>query len=173
MSWNGLMKIIDFQQIRNGKIVLEKKNLNNMIHYEGDEYFLTSLFKNDGTFPAASYYLGLDSRTTIALVDSMSDLLDEPISHGYIRQAVSSQTGNDTGWNITFNESGYFKAMSSIVTFIASGGNWGPVKNLFLTNKSDNSGKLLSTVSLSSDVSLTDGDAINLRIAMTLRDFPI
>lgn len=173
-DWNGILKIIEVEQIRNGKILWSKKNLYNTLHSEGEEYFLEILFNNpgDGTLPPEYYYLGLDARPDIQVADTMSDLVDEPTANGYVRQLVSSKPDQSTGWELT-TENNYTKAKCSIITFAAAGGDWGPVKNLFLTNQNDDDGVLIASVVLADEAYLEDGDSINLRMALTLRDSPL
>lgn len=177
-DWNGIIKILEIQHIRNNEVIWEDKNLYNTLHTEGEGYFLEILFRNpnDGTLPPPFYYLGLDARTALDVDDSMADLVDEPGSNAYARQLVSSAPDESTGWIIASGQSGevtYHKALGSIVTFNAAGGEWGPVTKLFLTNKVDNTGYLISSVALSSEVTMADGDALNLRMAISLRDCPI
>jgi len=173
-DWNGIMKVLEIEQVRNGKVLWSKKNLYNTLHAEGEAYFLKALFRNpgDGSIPPQFYYLGLDARISLDISDTMTSLLDEPNSNGYFRQAVSSKPDQPTGWYITANE-GYSKALGSIVTFSAAGGSWGPVSTLFLTTQNNNDGVLISSVSLSEEAYLDSGDAINVKMAMTLRDCPL
>jgi hypothetical protein len=173
-DWHGIMKVIEIEQIRNGKVIWSKKNLHNLLHSDGEGYFLEVLFRNpnNGTMPPEFYYLGLDARPSIAVSDTMASLVDEPTTNGYFRQVVSSKPDQSTGWYIVAND-GYTKALCSIITFTAAGGSWGPVNNLFLTTQNNNSGYLISSVSLSDEAYLDDGDVINLRMAMTLRDCPL
>lgn len=171
-DWHGLIKVLEIKHIRNGKVLWEAKDLYNMIHLEGDRFFLEALFVNDGTVLPTAYYLGLDARPAIAVGDTMADLVDEPDTNGYVRQQLSSETG----WrvqSITDSEDNViWRAIGNIITFSASGGDWGPVTNLFLTDKSDNTGTLLATVPLSQETSVSSGDSVSMRISLSLRDCP-
>lgn len=173
-DWSGILKILEVEQVRKGEIIWSKKNLYNTLHNGGEGYFLEVLFNNpnDGTLPPEYYYLGLDARTEISVSDTMVDIIDEPTANGYFRQPVSSRPNQPTGWSVTTNDA-YTKALCSIITFTAAGGEWGPVKNLFLTNQNDNDGILIASVALTDEAYLEDGDAINLRMALTLRDSPL
>jgi len=173
-DWNGILKVLEIEHIRDGKVIWSDKNLYNTLHTEGEGYLLEILFKNpnDGSLPPEYYYLGLDARTSIEVSDNMAAIIDEPVGNGYFRQLVSSKPEQSTGWLITSN-SGYTKALGSIITFTAAGGSWGPVSTLFLTNQNDNDGVLISSVALSDEATLDDGDVINLRMALTLRDCPL
>jgi hypothetical protein len=165
-----LLKVIEIQHIRDGKVIWEDKNLYNTLHTLAEQYFLSVLF--GGVTPPANYFMGLDNRGTITVDDTMESLVDEPTANGYLRQQVSSSSG----WNIqqvTINETNIYQAIGSIITFQANGGSWGPVNNLFMTTTSDNSGVLLASVILSQEVTLNSGDSINMRMSLSLRDAPL
>lgn len=166
-DWRGLMKILEIQHVRNGEVIWEDKNLLNTLHVGGELFVLACCFDNDRTLPPANYYFGLDDRAAISANDLMTDLSNEPVGNGYLRAAVSSNA------QFTIDLlSGVYRASSQIVTFSATGGGWGPVKNLFLTTRSDNAGILIASSPLSSPLSLTSGDAINMRMALALHDTP-
>ncbi len=165
-DWNGVIKVLEVQHVRNGKVIWEDKNLYNMLHSGGEEFLLQCLFANDGTLIPDSYYLGLDARTSLIASDTMTDILDEPTEYGYIRQTL----GN-TGWTVS-PVSDVYRAIGNIITFSASGGSWGPVNNLFLTNESGDDGVLIASAVLSSELTLDSGDSINMRMSLSLRDYP-
>jgi len=162
-SWSGVLKIIEIEHIRDSKVIWNQKDIYNQIHSKGEELLLNCCFNNDGSYPPAEYYFGLDNRPTIARGDLLSNLLDEPIGGGYIRQSRSSSSG----FTVEL-VNGTYRASSAIITFSASGGSWGPVKNIFLTTTSGSSGVLVSSSALSQQVSLTNGDSVNLRMALSL-----
>lgn len=164
-DWHGLMKIIEVQHIRNGKVIWEAKELYNLLHAGGELFFLTCCFENDGSFPPENYYFGLDNRTTLDVVDLMTDLVDEPVGNGYLRQSVSSNGGFTID---VFNN--VYRASSQILTFSATTGGWGPVTTLFLTSRSDNDGVLLASAPLSNEISLEAGDSFNMRMSLSLKD---
>jgi hypothetical protein len=157
--WNGLLKILKFQVIRENKIIYEEENIKNILHTSGEAFCLSALFTG-GTIPAF-YYLGLDNRTILAVTDTMANLTQEPTTNGYARKAI-------LGFTIV-PVSGINRAIGNPVTFNAFGGSWGPVRSMFLTN---NTGILISSASLISPVTLGDGDAVNMRMSMQLRDCP-
>jgi hypothetical protein len=164
-DWHGLMKIVEIQHIRKNKVIWEKKNLYNLFHTEGEQFMLMATFANDGTVLPTSYYVGLDNRSSPAVDDTMDDIEDEPTDNGYIRQAL----GIEGGWTIE-KINGVYRAIGNIITFQATGGSWGPVNNLFLTDKSDNTGYLLATASLSNELTMEEDDSINMRMSLSLRD---
>lgn len=164
-NWRGLLKILEIEQIRNGKVIWSEKQLYNLFHTEGEQFILLSCFSNDGTVLPTSYYLGLDNRASPNIDDTIDDIEDEPSSNGYVRQAL----GIDGGWRVE-QVNGIYRAIGNIITFQASGGSWGPVNNLFLTDKIDDSGYLISTVALNSELTMEDTDTINMRMSVSLRD---
>lgn len=164
-NWHGLVKILEVQHIRDGKVIWEDKNLHNTLHVGGELFLLTCCFDNDGTLPPAFYYFGLDNRSTVSVDDLLSDLQDEPTSNGYLRNAISSSGGFTMD-----NVNGVWTAKSQILNFVATLSGYGPVSKLFLATTADNSGILLATTPLSSPVTLTAGDSLSLRMALALQD---
>jgi hypothetical protein len=164
-----LMTILEFEHLdQDGKVLYREENIPNTFHVVGELYCLTGLFNNNGSVIPSNYYLGLDNRTAVVTTDTINSLVDEPTVNGYFRQSVSSVNG----WTIE-SIGGVYRATSNIVSFTASGGSWGPVQNIFLTTKSDNTGYLIATSSLSSSVTPTSGTVTQLRFALSLRDYPI
>lgn len=162
----NLMTLKFIEHKRNGEIIYRAENIKNLIHLEGREFLIKSAFSNDGSLVPANYYLGLDARDDLLEEDTILTLLDEPSGSGYLRQALPS---DGTGFTIS-NVSGVYKALSEIVTFSATGTGWGPVKNMFLTTASDNSGVLISSLLLTSPVITVAGDTISIQIQMSLQD---
>jgi hypothetical protein len=162
----SLVTINFIEHIRNNKVIWRAENIKNMIHLEGREFLVKTAFSNNGSLVPDNYYLGLDARDDLVEDDTLSSLLDEPYQNGYLRQLLPS---NGTGFAIT-ETSGVYKALSNIITFSASELGWGPVKNMFLTTESDNSGILISSLVLTSPVTTVAGDTISVQIALSLQD---
>ncbi len=89
----------------------------------------------------------------------------EPALNGYSRQPAAS-TGN---FNIALT-SGHYVATGPILQFKAVGGSWGPVHNIFLTNKSDNSGYLTSSLALNQPATLSAGQSVSYTYAMQMQE---
>jgi hypothetical protein len=170
-SWNGIMKILEIQHIRDNKVIWENKNLYNTLHVGGEAYLLACCFVNPGTFPPTNYYFGLDNRATIDANNIITDLYDEPISSGYLRAPVGSSVSSG-GFTLEI-VNGVWRATGQIVTFSATGSGWGPVSNLFLATTADNSGILLASSKLSNPITLSGGDSVNVRMSLALKDVPI
>lgn len=166
-DWHGILKILEIQHIRDGKVIWEDHDILNLLHTEGEQFLLTCCFENNGTVVPTDYYFGLDARSSLAAGDNMATISSlEPSGNGYSRQTVSS----NGGFTVQLVGS-YYRAVGSIVTFSATG-TYGPVRNLFLTNKSDNSGYLISSAELSSPVTFASGDSVALRMSLQLRNGP-
>jgi hypothetical protein len=162
-----LLKIDEIKHIdKDGKTLWEQSNINNIFHLQGQSFILNAMFNTSASVTVpSSYYLGLDNRTTPALSDVLATSLSgEPTQNGYSRQSVSSLNG----FSIAISSDGNYRATSSIVTFSASGGSWGPVKNLFLASSSGISGHLISSSTLDSSRTLLDGQSITMRISVGL-----
>lgn len=166
--WNGLIKIIEIKhQNKFGEIIWERKNIPNLLHLRGEEFILRSAFtggKISDVIPE-NYYIGLDNRSLIVDNQEMSDISGEPSFSGYTRQAIAS-SGDFT----VALENGHYQAISPIMVFTANGGSWGPVSVLFLTDSSDSSGTLISSIVLDTPIILNDGESVTLRFGASLKD---
>jgi hypothetical protein len=164
-----LMRVLELKHYsRDGKLLWEKDIVPNIIHAEGELYCLTALFTTLVTSIPANYFAGLDNRAVPARSDTLANLSQEPSQFGYARQPLDS----GSGFNVSVNSSGVYQATSNVITFVSNGGTWGPVKNIFLTTSSGNTGKLISTAALDGQHFLSTGEQLTMRLALTLRDFP-
>lgn len=165
-KWHGLMKIAEAEHIRDGKVLWREENILNTFHAGGELFLLSCGFDNDGSYPPEEYYIGLDNRTTVTVEDLMTDLVDEPVGNGYLRQSVSS----NGGFTIDLVNNVYV-ATSQILTFSASVmTGYGPISTIFITTKSDDTGILLATATFSNPFSFNAGDIFNTRINLSLQD---
>lgn len=164
------MKVLEIQHLdKNGKVLWRKENLHNLLHLQGEEFILLSVFlggKVNNDYLPDNFYLGMDNRSRVLASDAMTDLAGEPAFAGYER-AVIPATGS---FIVTLADDNHYRATSPIVAFTAAGGGWGPVQNLFLTNQVGDAGYLISTISLGISVTLTDGESVTVRVGMALRD---
>ena len=168
VNWNGLLKVLEVCLLdAEGNTLWEQRNILNVLHLDGEEYLLRAAFQGGAvsTIIPDDYYLGMDNRQTIGIEDTMDDLVGEPGGAGYERQAISSS--GDFAMNF---ERDHFVATSPIVAFRATTGNWGPVSNIFLTDKEDNTGYLIATATLSTAIEVDSGNSVTARIGLQLRD---
>lgn len=170
MNWNGLLKI-EYANLtdKDNNIIFEWNNIKNILHKDGEEFILKSVFLGgtSNIFIPSSYFLGLDSRVTINREDKLINLVSEPTGNGYFRRSISSSN------EFIFNESnlGVSQALTPIVTFSASGGSYSAT-NLFLCTSLDNNGFLISSVKLKNPLTIDNGQSFNLRMSLSLRDCP-
>lgn len=170
MSWNGLLIIDEVKHLdKDGNVIWQNNNIKNTLHTQGEEFVLKALFSSDVEIPE-NYYFGLDNRSTIALADTLEDVVEtEPASSGYERQMVNSV--DDFQFEIV---GGNWRAKGAVVTFQAIGGSWGPIKNIFLSNQSQlmnpELGALISSAYLGQTVEPTAGESMSLRMIIALKD---
>jgi hypothetical protein len=164
-NWQGLVKILEIQHIRDGKVIWQDQNILNTLHEQGEYFLLQCVFNNSGSLPPANLYFGLDARVLISTTNTISSIYLEPTSNGYFRQPVSTVNGFTLDYT-----NGAYRAISQIVTFTATGGGWGPVSTLFLATTSDNSGLLIASNLLSDTVTTQSGDTLTMRMSLSLQD---
>ena len=166
-NWNGILRIIEIQHRNSkGEILWEDKNILNILHQDGEEFVLRAAFTGGqvSTIIPENYYLGLDNRATVVAANTMDDLIGEPsVTRGYERQAV----GSSGDFAINF-QTDHYVATSPIVAFRADE-TWGPVRNLFITDQSDNTGYLIASAVLTSAIEVNAGESVTMRIGMQLR----
>jgi hypothetical protein len=163
-----LLTIQEVKHIRENKVIWQAENLKNVLHKQGEEFMLSALFKTTLASVPSFYYLGLDNRSLLQLTDQISSSLSgEPTSNGYTRQPVSSASGF-----LLEEVSGIYRATSLVVSFSATGGSWGPVQNIFITDRIDNLGYLIATAPLGSSRTVNSGDIFTLKFGLSLRDYP-
>jgi len=161
-----LLKIDNIQHVdADGTILWEQNDVNNIFHLGGQLFVLSTTFRtSSGIVVPGSYYLGLDNRATPLLSDTLSNLSGEPTQNGYARGGVNSING----FSIALGLDGNYRATSDVVTFSATVGSWGPVKNLFLATSSGITGHLISTSVLDSSRILLSGQSLTMRISVGL-----
>jgi hypothetical protein len=169
-----LLRILEIQHIRKGKVIWEAFNLPNTLHLDGEEFILSTVFRStSGIVVPSFFYIGMDNRGTVSITDNMTNITTEPTGNGYSRQPVSSATGfTIEQFTITGDDSGvqHWRAKSQILSFSASGGTWGPVSNVFLTDRIDNAGYLISTAPLGTTRNVAPSDNLTFRFALNVVD---
>jgi hypothetical protein len=168
-NWRGLVKILEIEHLdKFGNLKWRSENINNIFHAEGQLFMLSVCFAGESV-PTSGYYLGLDARSDINIEDNLNDtlgdLINEPTTNGYTRQVIENDSFTITSVNSTY------RAKTPIVSFQATGGSWGPVKNIFLATSEDDSGYLISSNILNENLTMNDGDIVNLRIGLSLQDY--
>lgn len=186
-NWRGIVTILEIEHLdKDGNIKWQDKNLKNLLHQEGEYFILKCCFDhgrpvsppNVEKFPPDEYYFGLDFRTpavtdTYLGLSTPNGLINEPITGGYTRAVVAS-TGTFQIAQVGSPPNGVYRATSQILTFNAIGANFTTVNNLFMTNIPEDGdadeGLLISSTPLSNQITLADGESLNLRMALSMQD---
>lgn len=163
-KWNGIMKVLELEHVGlNGHVLHREENLLNIIHSQGEDLILRILFS--GQVVPENYYIGLDFRSVLDRPQTIADLFGwEPTTNAYSRQAVKSDN-----FSVVTMSSGR-QANSPTLLFRASGGSWGPVRNIFLSTALGygTNSVLISSVPLSTSITVADGEVVTMRMAMAL-----
>ena len=164
-EWHGIMKVDEFRhETSDGRLLYLETGLKNIMHLGGESFILKVLF-GGGSVPE-NYYIGLDSRSSLDRLSGIESIqYFEPNINSYSRQSVSS-----AGFSIMPSQTGGRQANSPTVLFRASGGSWGPVRNIFMTTGLGygSSASLISSISLSRYTTVQDGEIITMRMSMAL-----
>ena len=165
----NLMTIQSFKLFdENKNIKYEQFNIKNILHAEGEEYFLKYVFKSVDLIIPEKYYVGLDFRSTLSRTDTLSSIFLEPSSNNYRRQAINTWSFSSSAGNwIAKSPPIVFSAVSS------SGAGWGPVRNIFLSTieercEAGGCKYLISSARLDENISLSSGDKIVLEMALSI-----
>lgn len=160
------MKVLEIKHTDSaGKVLYREEGIKNLIHYSGEQLILSILF--GGAEVPENYFIGLDSRTSLSASSGISDISGfEPTGGGYSRQSV------DSGNFSVISASEGWQANSPILLFSAVGGSWGPVRNIFMATGLGyaESSTLISSASLSRDITVNAGEVVTMRMAMALSE---
>lgn len=90
--------------------------------------------------PPRYYYLGLSHSTRATLgADALMSAIDEVIGTGYARQRVKTD-----GTDLVFSKvAGFWQVKTKAVYFNATAADWNECNSVFLTDRTDNSGKVM------------------------------
>jgi len=149
---------------KDGNLKWEEINRPNSLTDEGEYLFLDVTLRN-GTAPS-NYFLRLYNVTPTETSNLTSLATYEPTTNGYAAQTVER---NNTGWPTLTLDSGDYQATSSVETFTASGGSWGPVTYCVVATSTDSSGKLVSYVALSQSRTLQNGESLQVTYKLKLQ----
>jgi len=162
---------------KDGRLLWQARDLENILHDTGAEYLLSACFAtafaNFGA-PPANVYLGLDNRTTPGQTDTLASLSGENAlgSYGYSRLALITGGTGAGGQDFVLAKATYWAATSKTVEWTCATQAWTAVKQLFLatdpTAVADASGKhLICTVALQGTRTLLVGDKLDASIILT------
>jgi len=147
-----------------GNLKWEEIDRPNNLADEGEHLFLDVTLRN-GSAPS-NYFLRLYNVSPTETSNLTSLATYEPTTNGYAAQTVER---NNTGWPTLALDSGDYQAISSVETFSASGGSWGPVTYCVVATSTDSSGKLVSYVALSTPRTLASGESLQVTYKLKLQ----
>jgi hypothetical protein len=164
---------------KNNKVRYQRKDIKNTFHQQGEEYILNALFKGSENLVSNGYYIGLDARPTLNRTDTLSNIIGEPLVQGnnYQRQNVSFlnwQITNPNNSTTTASPTGTlvpYYAKSGPVIFSALNSGWNSVTNIFLTTTIGAGGKLISSATLGTTVSVAIGESVVMEMSISLYDY--
>jgi len=145
-----------------GKVLWEETRRNALAD-EGEQSMLDSYFR--GLNVPTAFYARLCNDTLLE-TDTLAAVQNEPAgTYGYAAQTVAKSA---VGFPTLEMDAGDYRVVSAAITFTASGGTIGPVNTAYLATTSNNTGKLLAYVSLSTARTLLDGDQLQVTLRIKL-----
>lgn len=164
-GWKGIFEFKHYDAA--GNLIWFEEKENNLAD-EGEYAFLDVVLRA-GTAPIQFYVRLSDSTTPCSIAETDTLTLasaGEPTINGYAAQLIERTT---VGWPTLALDTGDYRASSTTETFTASGGSWGPVYCAFLATTSDNLGKLISYVALSTGRTLAAGESLQVTYRVKLQ----
>jgi hypothetical protein len=146
-----------------GRLIWSQEWTPNALADEGEANILDVYFRNQNA--PTQFYLRLYNSTPTE-TSTLSSLTGEPSGNGYAAQLVERST---VGWPTLALDAGDYQLTSKEVTFSASGGSWGPVTYCVLATTSDNTGKLISFVALSTSRTLQAGESLKVTMKQKMQ----
>jgi hypothetical protein len=157
--WEG---IYDIKCVRNGDVVWEETKHNALVN-EGEE-LVGDTFLRDANAPT-EFYLRF-AEDTLTETDTLVDIVGEPVGYGYAPILIER---SNVGWPVKELDDGDWRYTSKELSYTASGGDIGPFNALFLATTSDNTGKLISFVALSTERTVLSGDTLLARVRLKFK----
>lgn len=157
-----LTHIWDMKCIRNGKVVWEELNKENIVPDEGELAVLEVFYRNKASvyFPDNKFYIGLYNGD-ISESTTLVDIPNEPNGNGYSRRVVDRDV---VGWPVVEKYEGDWRVESKELTMEASGGDIGPINGAFIATTSDNTGVLIGAVATKVERTILPGDKVIFKI---------
>ena len=151
------------------RLLWEMVDQHNLLHDEGEKFLLSASFATGESGygpPPANLYLGLRSGS-IAETDTLATIT-EVTGTGYARIAAATNGGFALSQGPQV--SGDWQAKTGNLVFTA-GGTWAAATAAFLASvSSGTSGKLLSSVALSTTRSLVNGDTLTASMTLVMSE---
>jgi hypothetical protein len=151
------------KHIRNGKVIWQQVKHNDLTN-AGQRNILNTYLCN--IEEPSSFYIRL-CRNFIGKTDTIASIAGEPSGNGYTPQEVERSI---VGFPEIELVGADYRRVSKTVTFVASGGNIGPVNYMILTTSSDASGILIAGLGLENERTILDGiDSLEVSFKVKLR----
>lgn len=143
---------------------VENAWVDNILHDEGEQALLSAYFDTDLAGygpPPANLYLRLDNRASLAEADTLASISGEPATGGYGPKAISTTSG----FTLT-QPAEHYQAATATLTFTATGGNFGEVRNRFLATSADGTGKLICSLELQLPRTINQDDSLGTSLTI-------
>jgi hypothetical protein len=154
------------RQVRNGKVIWEIKDKENILVDSGELAVVDTFFrKNDSLyFASTNFWTGLckgtvSEETTLVTVSA----LEPPVLYGYTRLQIER---SNVGFPTLDQYEGHWRVTTKEVELTAVGGDIGPINGAFLCTSSDNSGVLIGAVSIDPERTILAGETIYFQLKM-------
>jgi hypothetical protein len=157
--FEGLWRIRELD----GDNVLSDIVVRNDLLDEGEKNILNTYFRASES--PTQFYLRL-AKDSIRESDTLSDIAGEPSGNGYVAKLIERSA---TGFPVIEIDEGDYRVVSKAVTWIASGGQIGPVNVMYLATTSDNTGKIICAISLETQRTLQDGKSLEVTLMLKLK----
>lgn len=135
----------------------------NALADEGEQQILDCYFR-DASEPS-SFYVRLFNDIPVE-TDTLTDLTGEVTGGGYTAQALAR---NGTDFPTLALDSGDYKLTSKELTFTASGSPYSVATYAVLATTTDNTGKLIAYVALSTSRTLATGESLKVTFTIKLQ----
>lgn len=160
LKWVGVW---EFKHIAKDGSIIDAWSQKNALADEGEQSMLDTYFR--GQNAPTTFYIRLFNDTPVE-TDTLADLLNEPSGNGYAAIEVERST---VGFPTLALNSGDYQVVSKTVTFTASGGTIGPVTYAVLATTSNNTGKHIIFVALSTPRTLANGESLAVTLTGKLQ----
>ena len=148
---------------KNGR-ELWREHVTNLLHDEGEEFIVKTMFPETKSVPT-TYYMLIDDRVTIAEADTLPPT-GEPSVGGYARQPINSDATDFTA----VQDSGDWQVTTKTVSWTPSGADLPSVRNLGFAETLNDTGAFISSVALSAPRVVKDGDTLNASMIIKMSE---
>lgn len=157
--WEGLWRV---KHVRDGKVIYEDI-IKNALADEGEKSIADCYFRNLNA--PTQFYLRL-AYDTLVETDTLNTVQNEPSGSGYSAKLVErSAVGFPT---LEFHE-GDWRVITKEISFLASGGDIGPINTFYFATTTNNTGILIGYISLATARTILAGDTMIVQPVIKLK----